>query len=854
MTSTNTYPDVHTALKKYFGYDHFKPGQHEALQSVLSGHNTLVVMPTGAGKSLIYQLAAMLMEGVTLVVSPLVALMKDQADSMARRKLPATFINSSLDAGEQSRRMQGILNGDYKIVLVSPERLRTRAFRQTMSRVQFGLFAVDEAHCLSQWGHDFRPDYLYISEARRELNAPITLALTATATPRVQDDMLRQLQLPQAQRLVMGFNRPNLHFEVVSASSNDARMRYTRDFVQQNKDQAGIIYCGTRKDTEEVSEFLRSVANVNAAHYHAGLDSTTRADVQDKFLSGDLPIVVATNAFGMGIDRPDVRWVLHYNMPGTLEAYYQEAGRAGRDELPARAVMMYSARDIGLHEYFIENSVLPFDGLRRVQDAVAKSNGAMTMGDIQASTGLQPTQLRVAIEQLAAGGALQVEVLSAAGQLRATTTPISEKTLHQILADAERRQAHKRALLQQMVAYAESDACRRKFILGYFGDPGSAEAERCCDNCDERADQSTQTAQTTSKPLNEMTQAERAALIVLDTVQALTQQMNQGVGNEKMVKLLRGSTSADIAPYARVRNFGKFAALRESDVEGLLDQLITLGFLKRGGGLRPVLQLSLRGQTALNNKHAIAVELRRVSPRAVEQKRMLSVAGSPVALTLQGINAGKSPDEIAAERGVTIGTIYTHLSQLIGDGKVDVSRVIEASEIERIRAAIVKAGSTKSLSSIRYFTDPLADYSVIRCVVSAWQRSSPLPSREGLGEGVDDSTANSPTKATRAYELGEAGSLDAVPELIELLRDENGNVRRLAASALGKLQAKDAVPALLELLQRQEGGQVRNYAIVSLGRIGDARAVAALKAIANDGNEKDYNRESASMVLRKLRG
>ena len=400
-----------------------------------------------------------------------------------------------------------------------------------------------------------------------------------------------------------------------------------------------------------------------------------------------------------------------------------------------------------------------------------------------------------------------------------------------------------------MVAYAESDGCRRKFILNYFGDPGSAEAERCCDNCDARAAASAQAAQPQAapKPLSEMTQAERAALIVLDTVQALSQQMNQGIGNEKMVKLLRGSTAAELAPYAKVRNFGKFAALRESDVEGLLDQLITSGYLKRGGGLRPVLQLTTRGQTALQHKQAIAVELRRVSPRAIEQKRMLTRAGSPVALTLEGINAGKTPDEIAADRGVTLGTILTHGAQLISDGKIDVSRVVAAGEIQRIQAAIAEAGSTQSLSSIRYHTDPPADYALIRCVVAAWDRT------HASSATIDTAVAPPKTNATRAYELGEAGSLDAVPELIGLLRDEDGNTRRMAASALGKLQSKDAVPALLDLLQGEQGGQVRNYAIVALGRIGDAHAKAVLTAIADDANEKDYNRESATMALRKIK-
>lgn len=718
MNATPT-PDVHGALKRHFGFDRFRPGQAEALAHVLAGRDTLVVMPTGSGKSLVYQLAAMLLDGVTLVVSPLVALMKDQADGLARRKLPATYVNSALDAAEQSRRMQAIVDGEHKIVLVSPERLRSRAFRQAMSRVRVGLFAVDEAHCLSQWGHDFRPDYLYLAEARRELNAPVTLALTATATPRVQDDLLRRLHLPDAQRVVMGFNRPNLYFEVVSASTTAARLRYVRDFVRASKRDAGIIYCGTRKEAEEVSAYLANLGEVEVAHYHAGLDAATRAQVQDRFLSGDLPIVTATNAFGMGIDRPDVRWVLHYGMPGTLEAYYQEAGRAGRDELPARAVMLYSARDIGLHEFFIERSALGPDQLREVHAIVAGAGGALSFGDITARTGLELAQARVAVEQLAAGGALQVDVLSTAGQMRATASALDDGRLRAISAEAARRQEHKRALLERMVAYAEADGCRRQAILDYFGDPGDASAERCCDNCDARA---APAPVVISKPIAEMTQAERAALIVLDTVHALAQDRDQALGHDKMVKLLRGSAAADMARYARARNFGKFAALSEADVAGLIDQLTTQGYLKRGGGTRPVLQLTARGRAALSERHAIPVQLQPVGPRAIEQKRMRMAAGSPVALTHQRIRESLTPDEIAAERGLTVGTIYTHLAQLIGDGLVDVERVVPEGERLRIEAAIERAGSIQYLSAIRAHTDPLADYSVIRCVVAAWAR------------------------------------------------------------------------------------------------------------------------------------
>jgi ATP-dependent DNA helicase RecQ len=321
--------DLHAALRAHFNFPAFRPGQAEAIQQVLDGRHTLVVMPTGSGKSLIYQLAALQLPGVTLVISPLIALMKDQVDSLTRRSIAATYINSTLTASDQTDRLRALSEGRCKIVLVAPERLRSRAFRDALGGIPISLLTVDEAHCLSQWGHDFRPDYLHIAEARDHFHAPIVLALTATATPRVQDDVIQMLGLEHAERIVTGFNRPNLTLEVFSTPDVKAKLNFLRDFLVQTEG-GGIIYTGTRRDAEEVADFVREVARVEVAFYHGSLDAETRTRVQDAFMAGDLPIVVATNAFGMGIDRPDVRFVLHYAVPGTLEAYYQEAGRRTR--------------------------------------------------------------------------------------------------------------------------------------------------------------------------------------------------------------------------------------------------------------------------------------------------------------------------------------------------------------------------------------------------------------------------------------------------------------------------------------------------------------------------------------------
>ncbi len=826
--------DPREALRRHFGFPEFRLGQEDALLHVLAGRDVLVVMPTGSGKSLIYQLAALLLPGTALVISPLIALMKDQIDGLNRRGIAATLINSSVDGAEQARRLRALAEGQYRIVLVAPERLRRRAFREALSRVPLSLLAVDEAHCLSQWGHDFRPDYLHIGEARTEFKAPVTLALTATATPRVQDDIIRLLGLAGAERIVTGFNRPNLTFEVFSAPDVKAKLNLVRDFLSV-AEGAGIIYTGTRRDAEEVAEFVRDVAGIETRHYHAALDAEARAETQDAFMAGDLPIVVATNAFGMGIDRPDVRFVLHYTMPGTLEAYYQEAGRAGRDGLPARAVLLYSPKDTALQEFFIENDSPSADDLRVVHAFLSRSPETR-LDEIGRATGLPEIKARVALEQLEIAQALRRLPDESLGLIRVETRPLVESELQAIALQVAARREHKRRQLEIIVDYAETNACRRRTILDHFGDSGSAEAPLCCDNCLARAESIEAEARTAQ------TQSERAALIVLDTIGHLKWEIGKG----KLAQILKGSSAQKVARYMRARNFGKFAALRLAEIESLIGQLIDAGYLKQVGSDQPTLKLTPRGEAALKARSAIRVDLRTVQPGAARKLKAEREAGGTVALTGQMLGQGRSPEQIAAERGLTVGTIYSHLAQLIANGQVSVDAVVPADVQRQIRAAIETTGSVEYLAPLKARLPEEIDYGVIRCVANAWL----------VERGIAPSTATAPVggnRAARVHALGESGSLEDVPELIDALIDPNANVRRLAASALGKLKAVAAVEPLLELLEREPGPQIRQYAIKALGRIGDRRAQAILERISRDPTEMEYNRAAANTALKSLR-
>lgn len=341
---------MEATLSHYFGYDTFRPGQKEIISKILNHHNVLGVLPTGGGKSICYQVPGLMLGGTTIVISPLISLMKDQVDQLKAMGIEAAYLNSSLNKKQQSEIENKLITGDIQFLYVAPERFESNYFLNLLSQINIHLIAFDEAHCISKWGHDFRPSYQSVINKVFTLPQDFTIvALTATATAEVQQDIMEKLNIRKEDGIKTSTKRRNLIFKV---NSTYQRQKFVIEYAKAHKDQAGIIYCSTRKQVEELQESLESI-NIASAIYHAGLTNKEREEAQNDFVYDRIKVVIATNAFGMGIDKSNVRYVIHYNMPGDIESYYQEAGRAGRDGLKSECILLFSERDKGLHEYFI---------------------------------------------------------------------------------------------------------------------------------------------------------------------------------------------------------------------------------------------------------------------------------------------------------------------------------------------------------------------------------------------------------------------------------------------------------------------------------------------------------------------
>lgn len=462
------------AARQIFGWDRLRPGQLTAMKAVMAGRDTVAMMPTGAGKSAVYQVPSVLLPGPTLVVSPLIALQRDQVAGLLRQGgRSAVAINSSMSDRHNEEAWESVSGGGVRVLFVTPEQLAKPDVLERLAALAPSLFVVDEAHCVSSWGHDFRPDYLRLRQAAESIGRPPILALTAGAAGPVRADIIERLGMRRVRQVVAGFDRPNIHLEVTHFLDDAAKRRAVVERAAAEP-KPGIVYAATRKDAERYAAELDELG-LDAAAYHAGLRTADRSSVHDRFLAGELDVVVATSAFGMGIDKPDVRFVLHASIPGSLDAYYQEIGRAGRDGAAARAVLHYRTQDLGLRKFFSSGRPDP-DTVLDVARRVHAHDGPMEAAELQGQTGLSATRLTAVLNLLEQAGA----VSTSTGMVDAVPGHEPRQAAREAMEIATAHESLERSRVDMMRGLAETTGCRRRFLLGYFGE----RVPTPCGNCD----------------------------------------------------------------------------------------------------------------------------------------------------------------------------------------------------------------------------------------------------------------------------------------------------------------------------------------------------------------------------------
>jgi ATP-dependent DNA helicase RecQ len=607
--------ELSTVLRQRFGFQEFRPAQKQVIDTIMAGGSALAVMPTGSGKSLCYQLPALVLPGLTLVVSPLIALMKDQVDQLDHLGLPATVINSTVSREQQRSRIEQAMAGKIKLLYIAPERFQNDEFKAALSRMHVSLFAVDEAHCVSLWGHDFRPDYLRLRRAISDLKSPPILALTATATPTVRRDIITQLGMDGAPEIVSGFDRPNLYLEVREVATNAEKIRSIIELARWAP--LGIVYGGTRKNVEDIHASLRR-SGIETAAYHAGLGLPERKAVQDKFMSASQCVIVATNAFGMGIDRSEVRFVVHADIPDSVEAYYQEIGRAGRDGDPARCTLLFSYADKWIPEFFIDSSHPPAEILKYVFGKLCRSGQREILGDAwRKLAATRDHRFHASITLLHRYGYLErIQTRDGRGVriLKPNDTALHGLNFNEL--DARREFEYKKLAVMLNYASRFRKHCYRSFILSYFGEWSRS---RQCGNCSRCAPEKyprnrslpaapavAVALPTKAKPANGATAAESATIIALKIISCVLR-VQQKLGREKVAKILAGSVDSSIKDYRTLSTYGLLSTYSIKSVTGMIDFLIAENYIAQDAGFRPSIYVTPKGQVFLKERPEIAM-------------------------------------------------------------------------------------------------------------------------------------------------------------------------------------------------------------------------------------------------------
>jgi ATP-dependent DNA helicase RecQ len=471
---------VRRIMREKFGFVDFRPGQEAAIKSVLEGHDTLAVLPTGLGKSLIYQMAEQVLHGPTVVISPLIALQRDQVESIEESNVgKAALVNSTMREAEREEVLQELEQGKLNYLFLAPEQFSNEEVLQQIKEAHPALFVIDEAHCISEWGHDFRPEYLRLGAIIEALGRPPILALTATAAPTVREEILERLGMREPCVIVQGFDRPNIWLSVeIFREEHDKKKALIERVVAAEK--PGIVYTATRKHAEEIAEALRE-QHIQAAFYHAGMRSVEREQVQEQFMGDEIDVIIATTAFGMGIDKPNVRFVFHYDISDSVDSYYQEIGRAGRDGNDAKAILFYRPEDMRIHRFFAGSGHIDIDQVEQVAQVVQGSEEPVVLQNLSDKTHLSKSKLAEALSRLEEAGVVKTlasgEIVTGDGKVAL------EEAVIQVVNEHQARRQYDKSRIDMMVGYAEVQDCRREYLLNYFGEEIE---DPCgfCDNCD----------------------------------------------------------------------------------------------------------------------------------------------------------------------------------------------------------------------------------------------------------------------------------------------------------------------------------------------------------------------------------